>query len=80
MVTLASPLYRAAPASPVIATAIWTCHYLAAAIQSQASVFAAVKDTEAQAVAFVPKVTMGMPSLLKTANVSRQSEKTQQRH
>lgn len=45
--TLASPLCRAAPASPVIATAIWTCPYLAAAIQSQASVSAAVKATEA---------------------------------
>lgn len=77
--TLASPLYRAAPASPVTVTAIWTCPYLAAAIQSQASVFAAVKDTEARAVAFVPKVTMEMPSLPKTANVSRESEKTRQR-
>lgn len=79
MATLASPLYLAAPANPVIATGIWTCPYLAAVIQSQASVFAAVKATEAQAVAFAQKVTMEMPSLPKTANVSRQSEKKQQR-
>lgn len=69
--TLASRLFRAAPASPVIATAIWTCPYLAAAIQSLASVSAAVKATEARAVAVAPKVTMETPSPPKTANVSR---------
>lgn len=75
MATLASPLCRAAPASAVIATAIWTCPYLAAAIQSQASVFTAVKATEEWAVAFAQKVTMEMPSLPKTVNVSRRNEK-----
>lgn len=73
--TLASPRCQVAPASPVIAMAIWTYLYLAAVIQSQDSVCAAVKVMEAQAVTVAPKVTMEMPSQPKTANVSKQTNK-----
>lgn len=75
MATLASPQCQVAPASPVIAMAIWTYLYLAAVMQSQDSVCAAVKVMEAQAVTVAPKVTMEMPSQPKTANVSKQTNK-----
>lgn len=74
MDTMASPPCQGDPASPVIAMATWTYPYLAAVIQSQASVCAAVKVMAAQLATVALKVTMGMPSQPKTANVSKPSK------
>lgn len=71
MDTTASPLCQGVPASPVIAMATWTYPYLAAVIQSQASVCAVAKVMAAQLATVALKVTMEMPSQQKTASVSK---------
>lgn len=80
MDTTASPPCQGVPASPVIAMATWTYPYLAAVIQSQASVCAAVKVMVAQIATVALKVTLGMPSQPKTANVSKPSKRKHQKY
>lgn len=79
MDTTASPPCQEAPASPVIAMATWTYPYLAAVIQPQASVCAAVKVMEAQLATVALKVTMEMPSQPKTASVSKPTNRKHQK-
>lgn len=67
----ASPLCQEAPASPVIAMATWTYPYLAAVIQSQASVCAVAKVMAVGIATVALKVTMETPSQQETANVSK---------
>lgn len=73
MDTSASHLCQGVPASPVIAMATWTYPYLAAVIQSLASVCAVDRAMAAPIATVALKGTMETPSRQKAASVSKQT-------
>lgn len=72
MDTTASPVYQEDPVSPVTAMTTWIYLYLAAVIQSRASVCGVAKATAEWLVTAALKASMETLSQQKTAYVSNQ--------